>query len=66
VIFFARSRSAWRRAAQRIQSALGCTKGNRLSVHVILDDKGIFLFAKISHTHGGRSMASEILEQLNK
>ncbi len=32
----------------------------------ILDDKGTVLFAKISHTHGGRSTASEVLEELNK
>ena len=32
----------------------------------LLDDKGTVLFAKISHSHGGRSTANEILEELKK
>lgn len=32
----------------------------------ILDGKGTVLFAKISHSHGGRSTASEILDELKK
>lgn len=32
----------------------------------VLDDKGTVLFAKVSHSHGGRSTASEILDELKK
>ena len=32
----------------------------------VLDDKGTVLFAKVSHSHGGRSTASEVLDELKK
>jgi len=32
----------------------------------VLDEKGIVHFAKISQTHGGRTMAAEVLEEVRK
>jgi len=32
----------------------------------VLDEKGVVCFAKISHTHGDRTQASEILAEVKK